>query len=356
MKSVLTTDSRSWRESLSFGRIGAVYVLIGMAIVFSLWIPETFPTMDTVRQILNNYAITALAALALIIPLSAGVFDISTPYVMSLSGVLVSYLIVHDVAIPIDIALAVAAALVIGCVNAFVVVGLRIESLIATLATGSLIQALITLVTGDVPINDARLTTGAFPGIAQNSIADLTYPVFYVLVLAAVIWFVQERMTIGRQLYATGFNKDATRLAGVRTERLRALSLLTSATLAGVTGVILASSLGSGTPTAGVPYLLPAFAAVFLGATQFREGRFNSPGTVLAVILIGTGVTGLGLANAPAWAGSMLTGVILIAALALTGTQWRKAEAGGKRGGGERATGASPRGGAAANMSEEENG
>jgi ribose transport system permease protein len=312
---------------LAFNRIGAVYVLIGMVILFSIWIPDTFPTLATGRQIVNNYAITALAALALIIPLSAGVFDISTPYVMSLAGVIAAYCIVRDVAVPIAVGAAIAAALAVGFVNAFVVVVLRIESLIATLATGSLIQALITLVTDDTPINDVRLTTG-FSEIAQGSIGDITLPVFYVLFVGFVIWAVQEYTTVGRQLYGTGFNKEATRLAGVRTERLRFCTLLTSATLAGATGVVLASSLGSGTPTAGLPYLLPAFAAVFLGATQFKEGRFNAPGTLLAVIIIGTGVTGLGLANAPSWAASMLTGVILIAALALTGVQRRTTRTG----------------------------
>jgi ribose transport system permease protein len=316
-----------WRRNLSFGRIGAVYVLIGMVILFSIWIPETFPTTATVRQILNNYAITALAALALIIPLSAGVFDISTPYVMSLSGVIAAYAIVHGVPAGVAVGLAVGASLAIGFVNAVVVVGLRIESLIATLATGSLIQALITLVTSDVPINDTRLTTG-FAQVAQGGVANVTLPVFYVAIAGLAIWYLQEHTKVGRRLYATGFNKEATRLAGVRTERLRFMTLLVSATLAGVTGVVLAASLGSGTPTAGTPYLLPAFAAVFLGATQFKEGRFNAPGTVLAVVIIGTGVTGLGLANAPSWAGSMLTGVILIAALALTGVQRRTTRAG----------------------------
>ena len=81
--------------------------------------------------------------------------------------------------------------------------------------------------------------------------------------------------------------------------------------------------LGSGSPSAGTPYLLPAFAAAFLGATQLKHGRFNAGGTLIAVLLLGTGVTGLALANAPQWAGDMFVGVVLIAALALTGLQRR---------------------------------
>ena len=104
--------------------------------------------------------------------------------------------------------------------------------------------------------------------------------------------------------------------------RLRFISLVASGGLAGATGIVLASILGSGSPTAGIPYLLPAFAAVFLGATQLKNGRFNAGGTIIAVLLLGTG-TGLGLANAPQWSSSMFVGVVLIAALAVTGIQRR---------------------------------
>ena len=104
-----------------------------------------------------------------------------------------------------------------------------------------------------------------------------------------------------------------------------------SSFLAGVTGIVLASSLGSGSPTGGNSYLLPAFAAVFLGATQLKNGRFNAWGTVIAVILLGTGTTGLGLAKQQQWVQDTFTGVVLIAALAVTGLQVRRAGSETKR-------------------------
>ena len=93
--------------------------------------------------------------------------------------------------------------------------------------------------------------------------------------------------------------------------------------LAGAAGVVLASTLGSGDPQAGVPYLLSAYAAAFLGASQLRPGRFNAWGTLIAVLLLGTGVVGLGLVSAPNWAPAMFTGVVLIAALGITGAKRR---------------------------------
>jgi ribose transport system permease protein len=310
-------------HGLAFDRVGAVYVWLGIIVLFSLWVPETFPNLATAKQILNSNAITALGALAITIPLSARVFDLSFAGVMTLTGVAVAHLIAND-GVPVvpAIALALAIGVGVGVINAIVVVVMRIDSFIGTLATGSLLAALITMVTNEVPITDAKLG-GAFAKIGQTSIDGVTLGVIYCVVVAVAIWYLLEHTATGRRLYATGFNPEAARLAGVRIDRLRFASLVASGGLAGATGIVLASTLGSGSPSAGTPYLLPAFAAAFLGATQLKHGRFNAGGTIIAVLLLGTGVTGLGLANAPQWAGDMFVGVVLIAALALTGLQRR---------------------------------
>jgi ribose transport system permease protein len=317
-------------HDLAFDRIGAVYVWLGIIVLFSLWAPETFPSLATAKQILNSNAITALAALTITIPLAARVFDLSFAGVMTLTGVAVAHLIAKD-GVPLipAIALALAIGLGVGVINAVVVVVMRIDSFIGTLATGSLIAALITMVTNEVPITDAKLG-GAFADIGQTNVGGVTLAVVYCAVVAVGIWYLLEHTATGRRLYATGFNPDAARLAGVGTDRLRFAALVASGGLAGATGIVLASTLGSGSPSAGTPYLLPAFAAAFLGATQLKNGRFNAGGTIIAVLLLGTGVTGLALANAPQWAGDMFVGVVLIAALALTGLQ-RRTTAGRRR-------------------------
>lgn len=309
-------------------QLGAVYVLVLIVVVFSLWIPSIFISYGTVTQILNNYSITGLVALSLVMPLSCGVFDISGAYTVSFSGVLAAYLIVErGFPVPVAVALALLASLGIGAINAFVVVALDLESLIATLATGSVILSVTIMISGSSSVTDIVLTHG-FARIAQTYLFDLGLPVLYLLLVGAALWYVMEHTVMGRQMYAVGFNLDAARLAGVRANRLRATSLLVSSTTAGVAGVVLASRIGSGSPTVGQSYLLPAFAAVFLGATQFRSGRFNSAGTILAVLLLGTGVTGLALAGAPIWSGSLFTGIVLIVALGLTRAQRRRVAAG----------------------------
>jgi ribose/xylose/arabinose/galactoside ABC-type transport system permease subunit len=317
------------RKALSFRNIGAVYVWALMVVIFAIWIPSTFNTWDTAKQILNGNASTGLMALALVIPLCTRTFDLSIGFVATLSAVISTYAIAHGVPVAPAVALAIGAALVVGVVNGVVVVGMGVDSFIATLATGSLIQAFISLLTNEIPITDERLATG-FSHIGQTSIGGLALPVLYVLVVATVIWFVLEHTATGRRLYATGFNTESARLAGVKVARLRFVSLIVSAGIAGLAGVVIASTLGTGDPTAGSPYLLSAYAAAFVGASQLHPGRFNAWGALIAVVLLGTGTTGLSLAGTENWTHEMFTGVVLIAALAITGAERRALRRGWK--------------------------
>ena len=314
----------------SVKKIGALYVLILISIIFSFTAPSLFPRWATVLQIVNSNAIGALAALTLIFPLSAGVFDLSEAYTMSLTGVVLAVMAVnHNMPIWLAALIAMGFALFVGLLNVGVVVIMKIDSFIGTLATGSLVVALMTLVSGGSTIAGIQLF-GGFAKVAQGKFLGFVYPVWYALVLAIIVWYVFEHTAFGRRLYATGFNKRAARLAGVQTDWLQAITLVVAALFAGLIGIVLASFIGAGSEDIGTPYLLTSFAAVFLGATQIKEGRFNALGTIIAILLLGTGETGLTLSSAPTWTGSAFTGVVLIAALAVTGLQRRKVGFGSK--------------------------
>ena len=302
-------------------KVSALYVLLAIILVFSIWVPDTFLRTATVRQVFNSNAVIGLAALALAIPLAARVFDLSFAYTMSLSGVTAAHFIVDkDWPVWLAVGAALFVALIVGVINAFVVVVMRVDSMIGTLATGSIIQAFITYVTNEIPITNAKLF-GTFSDIGQKDVGGFILPVYYMFGIAALTYFVMEHTAVGRRIYATGFNTEAARLTGIKTKRIQFCSLLVSAVVAGWAGVVLAAVLGTGSPTAGTPYLLPAFAAAFLGATQIRPGRFNARGTILGVVTLGAGITGLSLATAPTWAANMFTGIVLIAALATTTVQ-----------------------------------
>jgi ribose/xylose/arabinose/galactoside ABC-type transport system permease subunit len=313
---------RRWRSWLSFSNIGAIYIWVLVIVVFAIWVPSTFISMQTISDIANNQAVTALVALSLIVPLSAAVFDLSVGYTLGVTSILVAKLIAEGVSPAVAIIVAMLVALGIGLANGVVVVIMKIDSFIGTLATGALLSSLILLISSE-PIASATLL-GGFAKVAGASAGHLTLPVFYVLAATVVLWYVLEHTPAGRQIYATGYNRETARLSGIRTERLRFCSLLVSASLAGFAGVVLTSRVTSGDPTVGPAYLLPAFAAAFVGATQLRHGRFNAWGTIIAILLLGTGNEGLADVGAPQWAPSVFAGVTLILAVGLTGYQRRR--------------------------------
>lgn len=309
-----------WRQRLGFANIGAIYVWIAMIVILSFWAPETFPTYATVQQVLNQNAVIGLMALSIVIPLSAGVFDLSIGYALGLCNILTAWLIaVKGVPVGVAVTVVLAAALLIGVVNATIVVVFKIDSFIGTLATGSLLLAGVTWVSDQKQIIDPKLTEGFFAQISRAEIGGIQLPVFYMVIVALLVWYVLEHTVSGRHIYAAGFNADAAHLVGISVDKLRFVALVTSSVISGgVAGIVVTSQISSGSTTVGPPFLLNAFAAAFLGATQLKRGRFNPWGTLIAVLMLGTGSAGLALAGTPPWAPAVFTGVVLLVALGMT--------------------------------------
>jgi ribose transport system permease protein len=316
---------------LSYRNVGAVYVWIALIVIFAIWKPSLFPTAQTVKSTLNQYAITGLAALSVVMPLAAGVFDLSIGSTIGFAGVFVGWSLDTLKLPPAGaIALTLCAGLAIGLFNSLVVVRMRIDSFIGTLATGSIIAALTLWVSGDQIITGKL--SGSFMNVASASVGGIQLPVLYMLVAMLVLGYVLEQTVFGRQIYAAGYGPDVARLIGVRVGRLRTISLVCSGLLGAFAGIALAAQLGAADPTTGPEYLIPAFSAVFVGATQFRHGRFNPWGTVVAVLMIGTGSVGLLLAGTQPWMPQVFQGAVLIVAVGVTGIQRKRLRASGATG------------------------
>jgi len=307
---------RPWHQRLRLNTMSALYLLVAELIIFALWLPETFLTTTTLQGILNEQAVTALVAVGLVLPLAAGAFDLSVGACVGMAAIVITRLTVVDGwNVFAAVAVTLAVGLLIGAVNGFLVVVAKIDSFITTLAMSSVLAAAILAVSGNRP------AVGVPEGLTKlgaTQIFGIQLPVFYLAVLALVVWFVLEHTTVGRYIYATGGGIDAARLAGVRTGRILAGVLVCSAAIAALAGIVVTARVGAGSPDVGPPYLLPAFAAAFLGATQFKPGRYNVLGTVLAVYVLAVGVKGLQLAGAPFWLPDLFNGVALLLAVGLT--------------------------------------
>jgi ribose transport system permease protein len=303
-------------RTLSFRNISAIYVFAVIFVVFSLWVPGTFLSGDTWRALISSQAVTGILAVGLVIALSAGAFDLAIGTTLGFGSILVAWLLVNrGVPIVPAIVLTVLAGAVVGMLNGLLVVKARIDSFIATLGMSSILLAMIAWVSSSQQILGL---SSSFQKLGTTDIFGLTLPVYLMIAIALVAWYVLECTPIGRHVYATGGNTEAARLAGVRTSAVVVVALVACGAIAAFSGLLVSSALGTGDPTIGPAYLLPAFSAAFLGSTQFRGGRFNVWGTVLAVYVLATGVKGLQLAGAPIWIPDLFNGVALLLAVGLS--------------------------------------
>jgi ribose transport system permease protein len=295
-----------------------------MCIIFGFLVPAKFFNWQDIKTITENEATGGIAAVGLVIPMAAGAFDLAVGTEVGLGIILVSWLI-FTIGVPLvpAIALTLAAGGVVGLVSGLLITKAKIGSFIATLAMSSILTAIALWISGGEIIVGVNLT---FQDIDTTKILGITLPVYIFLFVALIVWYVLEMTPVGRRVYATGGNIDAARLAGVSTSTVVICSLIACGVVAAVAGIIESASIGGGDPTIGPSYLLPAFTAAFLGSTQFRRGRFNVWGTVVAVLVLEAGVQGLELSGAPTWIPYLFDGVALAGSVGLARFETRSEE------------------------------
>ncbi|MDL4775262.1 MULTISPECIES: ABC transporter permease [Thermomonosporaceae] len=294
-------------------RYSGLLLCLVLIVVFSLQLPETFPTKATVTGIAGDQSVTMILALGLLVTLAVGQFDLSAAQNLGMSAMICSVLMVHHNVSPgIAVLVTLLIGLLVGLVNAIFVAVVGIDSLIATLGMSSVLLA----VTGQVSnYQFVGPVPSGFQNIANHEILGFPSAALYAVVLCLLAWYVLEHTPVGRRAFAVGANPDAARLAGVRTVRYIAGSFVVTSLFAAIAGVLVTAKIGNVAPTLGPAYLLPSFAACFLGTTQLKQGRFNVGGTVIALLLLAIGVKGLQLRGNQLWVTDLFNGVALLAAV-----------------------------------------
>lgn len=312
-------EPRRSRHALdsSLSKYSGAYIIVFLIIVYSILEPDSFFSTQNLKILLSTEAITGIITIGLVVSLISGVFDLSIGANMSWSMILVAWLQSSaDIPWPLAIVLTVLSGAAIGVVNALLVSVLRVQALIGTLGMSSILAAMTYWLADGSPIVE-----GIAPGfrkLGSIQIFGIILPVFIFFAVAAVLWYVLEHTPIGRYLYAVGANANAAKLAGVNVVRIQWVGLVVSGVVASLAGIVLAARLGTAAVGGGDHYLLPAFSAAFLGATQVKPGRFNIWGTVLALYLLGVGVKGLELRwPGFTWIRDLFEGAVLITAVAL---------------------------------------
>lgn len=323
---VVTTPPASARVWKWFGRYGALLVLAVLVIGTSILEPQTFATYDNFINILNQSALSAIIAMGLTFALVTGEFDLSIGNVASLSGVVsLTMMVDRGLGIVAALLLAVIIGALVGLVNGLVVTLLNVNALVATLGIGTVAVGINYAVAGGTPVGlpdpagFIELTLGRFLGIP--------YPVFMMLGLAAVLWFILNRTVLGQAMQAVGGNPVAAQLSGIRVDRVRVFAFVMCGMCAGLTGILLASRTGSAAVSGGDSYLLAAFAAAFFGSAVLRDGEFHVIGTLVGVITVSVGFNAIALVGLETYWQYLFQGVLLILGVGVGSLARRRAAA-----------------------------
>lgn len=313
--------------ALRVDRYSGLLMIGALIVVYSIWLPNVFPTTSTLDSVLSTQAVTGVVALAVLFPLAAGVFDLSIAQNVTTSSLVCAALMTRgphfSPAFAIVVTLAVGG--LIGAVNGFLVAVVRLNSFIATLGTTSLLTAVSSLIANG---NLLGPFSASFEGLTSQTVLGVPIVAVYLLVAAIIAWYALEHTPMGRRIYAVGLSPESARLAGIRTTRILFTQFVVCGVVTAAAAVLLTSTINSSSETVGAPYLLPAYAAAFLGSTQLKPGRFNVWGMIIAIYLLGVGITGLQLAGLNIWVTYLFNGFALLVAVGVSTTAARRAASG----------------------------
>jgi ribose transport system permease protein len=303
-------------SSLS-GRYALLGVWLVLAGFYAIDKPSLFLTSGTFQTIFGSQEVAVFLGMAALVTLAVGEFDLSVASNMGLGAILVPVLVVnHGWAPAPAIAVALAACVGVGLLNALIVVRLSIDPIITTLGMATFILGITEKVSGGTTVAGLSNHLASFAN--ASFLLNLPLSFYYGLALAIVIAYVMRFTALGRRMAFVGGNREVARLAGVRVTRIRMGSYIVGGLLSGIGGVLLTIGNGGFDPTSAQAYLLPAFAAAFLGTAAIKPGRFNPIGTLVAIYFLATGITGLELLGGTGWVSDVFYGGALVLAIVLS--------------------------------------
>ena len=294
-----------------------------LILLFSVILPDTFPTLLNLRSIISDKAIIALLALAAMIPMASGKIDLTVGYAIVLWHILaISLQTAFPIPWPVACLIVLLLGALVGFLNGLLVEVAQIDSFIATLGTGTVLYAVALWYTGGRQVV-APLPPG-FLAINGTKLFGLPVSGTYVLVIAVILWAILEYTPVGRYLYAIGANPKAAALNGIPVRRFTIGAFVTSGALTAAAGILLASKLRIGQASVGLEYLLPALVGAFLGSTTIRPGRVNVWGTVVGVVILAVGISGIQQFGGSFWVEPMFNGMTLLIAIGIAGYTQRR--------------------------------
>ena len=292
---------------------GTVLALAVIVLAFSLIRPDKFCTLTNFINITRQISLLVMISLGTTLVMSVNEFDLSVGSMASLGGVMAALLAVKGLPMAVCFLLPAAVSFCIGLLNGWIVARFRVLSFITTLGMSTALSGVIYRLSGGATVFEGIPKSFSFLGTTKLGRVPLLSILMVVFVV--LFWFLLEHTTLGRKFYAIGGNEETAKIAGIRVRKYKTIAFALCAVMACVTGMLIASRVGSANTTAGDGYFLQSYAAVFIGCTVSRKGIPNAVGTLVGAAILGILANGLTILQMPSYMQNIITGGIIILAV-----------------------------------------
>lgn len=305
-KALAQRDIAPWSPVIAF---------VLMFALFTVLEGDTFATSGNLLTVLNDQAVLAILTFGLTVVLLTGEFDLSIAAILSLAGVLSAGFVANaGLSLPVTVAIVLVAGAVVGLINGVLVTVFKVPALVATIAVASILNG-ITLWYTDGEVIFQGIPE-SFTRIGRAEPLGVQSPTWFLLIFGVVLYIAMKHTEAGRAIHAIGGNRDAARMSGIRVSWHIILAFVVAGLCAAFAGLLQATRNGSAVAFMGDAFLLPAFAAAFLGSVTLRRGQFHILGTFIGVYFVAIGTNGLFILGFPFWVKFVFSGGILILATA----------------------------------------
>lgn len=304
-------------------KYGTLITIVALIAFFGI-MTDSFLNSSNIIHILRAISIVTIIAIGLTVSLAVGGFDLSIGSTASLANaIVISMFVWHGHNFGVGMAITVVFCLVVGLVNAFLVINFKIQDMLMTLATMFVFQGVALTYTRGATVSQNMIlpngdfATGQIPEV-YSKLGQVPWIILIMLLVVLTVHVFLNYTKHGRYLYMIGGNQEAAKLSGIAVNKYRLVAYLISALFAGLGGIILGARVMSAEVNSGGTYLMDAVAAAFIGYSVLGSGKPNALGTFAGAVLIGILSNGLIMMSVPYYAMDIVKGSVLALALAIT--------------------------------------
>ena len=313
MKNIISLF-RSFKNFNTYGF--PLLILYIIMITFFSFTTDHYFSMTNFKVMASGFSIVGIVAAGVFMPMLAGTFDLSIGGTISLVCVLIVYMFDIGLSVPLVILLSLVIGALVGLVNGFICSKIKLNSVITTLGTASILGGLAKLIS--VSIKKENIYSPSFQKISSIFIMNKIPVLFiYMLVIYIVLSLILKYTKLGRNIYAVGGNYEIARIVGINSDKIQFITFIISGIFSSMGAILLTSKLTIGRPEFGLHYPLDAIAICVLGGLILGRGKGDLFGVFMAVIVLGSVSNGLIMLGITSYVRYIVTGSILIIAIVI---------------------------------------